>query len=46
MALVLYIAGFVFLVLAAFGINFWRIATGWAGLAIIAFAALLLPHIP
>lgn len=45
MTLVLYIIGIILLVLAAFGVNAGRVAFGWLGLAVIAFAALLLPHL-
>lgn len=39
---ILTIVGVVFLFLAAFGINFPRIASGWMGLALI-YLAILLP---
>ena len=44
LALILYIAAFLLLLAAAFGIGYRRVAFGWLGLAIIAFVALLLPH--
>ncbi len=45
LTLLLYVIAFILLVLAAFGVNPRRVSLGWLGLAIIAFAALLLPHI-
>ena len=45
MELILYVIAFVLLLLAAFSVDFRRVAFGWLGLAIIAFTALLLPHL-
>jgi len=45
MALLLYFVAFVLLLLAAFGVDYRRIAFGWLGLAIWLFTAALLPHL-
>jgi hypothetical protein len=39
-----YVIALILLLLAAFGVS-WRIQFGWLGLAVITFAAFLLPHI-
>jgi hypothetical protein len=44
-ALLIYIVATILLVLAAAGVSLPRVHFGWAGLALIAFAALILPAI-
>lgn len=43
--LFLYLLGTIGLVLEAVGVRLPRVSFGWLGLALIAFAALLLPHL-